>query len=78
MHTLILCTQTTVNKYMLHVYLPNLHFCTFYVHVDECITQGGIFFQWGGFEKSWLVVVEIERDREIEMKIMRVSVEQWI
>ena len=42
-----------------------LHFFLhMYVHVDEYITQGGIFCLWGGFEKSRLIVVKGTTERE--------------
>ena len=49
---------------MLHVLCTKLTFFSCYMHVDECINQGGIFCQWGGFEKSRFVVVKRERERE--------------
>ena len=49
---------------MLHVRVAAYIYLHMYVHVDEHITQDGIFCLWGGFEKSRLIVVKGTTERE--------------
>ena len=60
---------------MLHVRVTTYIFLHMYVHVDEHITQGGIYCLWGGFEKK---LVHCSEGSNREMKMMRVSLDHQL